>query len=95
MARRKRTPRAKNKITGSTDGALVPLTPDPFPDAPAQVQRVKVVTVARSTLFTAELEAVIEIIARERVRQAMMDRLGRRLLSGPSQVTTEFLHGDD
>jgi hypothetical protein len=95
MTRRKRTPRAKNKITGSTDGALIPIGPDPFPDAPAQVQRVKVITVARSTLFTAELEAVIEIIARERVRQSMMDRLGRRLLSGPTQAMAEVPRADN
>jgi hypothetical protein len=41
--------------------------------------------VTRSTLFTAELEAVIEIIARERVYRAMLDRLGQRLLAAPAE----------
>jgi len=71
--------RAKNKVEGSVDGTLIKVEPDPLPDAPAEVHRTRAVIVARSTVFTTELEEVIEIIAKERVYRAMLDSLGRRL----------------
>jgi hypothetical protein len=71
--------RAKNKIEGSVDGTLIKVEPNPLPDAPAEVHRTRAVVVARSTIFTTELEEVIEIIAKERVYRAMLDSLGRRL----------------
>ncbi len=80
MAKFKRKRRAKNKIEGSGEGALIKIDADPFPEAPAQVYRSRTVTIHRSTLFTAEFEAVIEIIAIDRVYRSMLDRLGRRLL---------------
>ena len=52
--------------------------------------------ISKSTLFTAEFEAVIELIARERVMRAMRAGLGRRLLLGspyepdePPRITDE------
>jgi hypothetical protein len=87
MAKSKRTPRAKNKIAGAQAGELIKVEPDRFVDAPQAEQRVRVV--ARSTLFTAELEAVIEIIATERVYRAMLDGLKRRLLTATPPLLIE------
>ena len=78
MAKSKRTRRASNKIDGSLQGALV--TADPFFESSDQPSAV---WISRTTIFNAELEEVIEIIARERVYRAMLDRLGRRLLNSP------------
>ncbi len=95
MARSKRKPRAKNKITGSYEGALSRVGSEPLPDdgplsdAPPAVYRTDAVVVTRSTLFTAEFEAVIELIARDRVYRAMLDRLGRRLLSSSLHTATD------
>jgi hypothetical protein len=86
MAKSKRTPRAKNKIEGASAGDLIKVDADPFVEVPRSEQRVRSVVVARSTLFTAEFEAVIEIIATERVYRAMLAGLGRRLLTGPGQA---------
>lgn len=78
MGRAKRNPRAKNKINSSNEGAVIKVQPEPFPDAPAQVYRSQALT--RSHLLSAELEAVIEIIAYDRVYRAMLERRARRLL---------------
>ncbi len=83
MAKRKRPRRAKNKITGSYEGTLIKADADSIPEPPAVVERSRTVVVVRSTLFTAELEAIIDLIARDRVYRAMLDRLGRRLLVAP------------
>jgi hypothetical protein len=48
------------------------------------VQTVHPSRVARHTIFTPEFEKVIEIIAIERVRLAMLARFGRRLLLPPA-----------
>jgi hypothetical protein len=95
MARSKRRPRAKNKITGAFEGALSrsdspPLVNDELSgDGPPPIYRTDAVVVTRSTLFTAEFEALIELIARDRVYRAMLDRLGRRLISGPHPYNPE------
>ena len=82
MAKSKRNRRAQNQIAGSLPADLS--TPasslEPVLAAP-QVTRVRLV---KSSLFTAEFEEVIEIIARERVYRAMLARLAGRLLSGPT-----------
>jgi hypothetical protein len=71
--------RAKNKVEGSAEGTLIKVEPDTFAEAPTATHRTRAVVVARSTVFTTELEEVIEIIAKERVYRAMLDSLGRRL----------------
>jgi hypothetical protein len=86
MAKSKRTPRAKNKIEGGAAGELIKVDVDPYVEVPRDEQRVRAVAVTRSTLFTAEFEAVIEIIATERVYRAMLAGLGRRMLTGPAQA---------
>jgi hypothetical protein len=82
MKKPKRTRRARNKIEGSSQGALIKA--DPFLESVIEVPRTSAVWVARQTLFTAELEEAIEVIARERVYRALLDRLGRRLLVRPA-----------
>lgn len=89
MAKSKRTPRAKNKIADAQAGELIKVEADHFADAPRAEQRARVVAVARSTLFTAEFEAVIEIIATERVYRAMLDGLKRRLLTATPPLLIE------
>jgi hypothetical protein len=76
------TRRAKNNIEGSSEGALVDAAP--FLEPALTVQRSSVVRVARASLFTAELEEAIELIATERVYRAMLAGLGRRLLNPPA-----------
>jgi hypothetical protein len=83
MAKSNRTPRAKNKIEGSYPGSLIKIDADPLPDAPAVVDRSHAIVIQRSTLFTAEFEEIIEIIATERVYRAMLAGFGRRLLISP------------
>ena len=83
MAKRKRTVRAKNKIDPVSQDALVKVDPQLLTAAPAEVYRSQAVTIVRTTLFSAEFEKVIEIIARERVYRAMLAGLGRRLLTSP------------
>jgi hypothetical protein len=84
MTKRKRQGRsapklgAKNKLEGSTSGELINIDPPPN-DAPALVQASHFTALRRSTLFSAEFEAVIEIIARDRVYRAMVARFARRL----------------
>ena len=81
MAKSKWNRRAKNKIEGPSQGALIKADPDSEPAI--VIHRTDVVRVARTTLLSAELEEVIEIIARERVYRAMLAGMGRRLLGGP------------
>ena len=88
MAKSKRTRRARNKIAGSLQGAL--LTADPFVGSAIAVHRSNSATVARTTMFSAEFEEVIEIIAREHVYRAMLARLGRRLLLAPTTNGENF-----
>ncbi len=82
MKKRKPTRRAQNKIGESSQRDLV--TVDPPLEPASEVSRVRAVVVARSSLFTAELEEAIDLIARERVYRAYLDRLGRRLLPSPA-----------
>jgi len=84
MAKSKRTRRAKNKIAGSLEGALIKV--DPVPEPTAAVFRSAPAAVSRSTLFSAEFEEVIEIIATERVYRAMLASFRRRLLMAPLPV---------
>ena len=81
MAKSKRTRRATNKIAGSSEGALVKA--DAFVEPAIAVHRSNAVRVAGATLLSAELEEVIEIIAKDRVYRAMLARRGRRLLLSP------------
>jgi hypothetical protein len=84
MTKRKRSSRATNKIAGSLEGTLIKVDADPYTAPPAAVDRAYTVVVARSTnLLSAELEAIIEIIAKDRVYRTMLAGLGRRLLMGP------------
>ncbi len=81
MAKRNRRSRAKNTIQGSLEGALIKAEPDKFAEAPTgEVHRTRRITATRSTLFTAEFEAVIELIAEDRVYRAMMAAFHRRAL---------------
>jgi hypothetical protein len=80
MANSKRNRRAKNKIEGSSEGALIKA--DPSSEPAIVINRSDVVRAARITRLSAELEEVIEIIARERVYRAMLAR-NRRLLAAP------------
>lgn len=84
MAKFKRTRRAKNKVAGSIEGALIKV--DPVPDPTAAVYRSSPVAVSRSTVLNAELEEVIEIIATERVYRAMLASFRRRLLMAPLPI---------
>lgn len=88
MAKSKRNRRAKNKIAGSAPGPLAKaeslVTTDPFLEpAASAAHRGKTAWISKGTLFSAELEAIIEIIARDRVYRTMLARLGRRLLPPP------------
>jgi hypothetical protein len=82
--KRKRTSRAKNKIQGSLEGSLIKKEPERYSNAPSVHLRSTSIAVPRSTLFTAELEELIDMIARERVYRAMLAGLGRRLLMAPA-----------
>ena len=83
MAKSKRTRRAKNKIEGSSQGALIKV--DPSSQPAIVIHRADVVRAnVRTSAFSAELEEVIEIIAKERVYRAMLAGMGRRLLRGPA-----------
>jgi len=86
--KRKRAARAKNKIQGSSpETTLVPTGPALHSEAPGMRLRSRPIAVARSTLFNAELEQAIEIIARERVR-AMLAGRTRLLYMAPLTVVT-------
>jgi hypothetical protein len=84
--RRKRKSRATNKLQGSQENALIPSVPEPVTDAPPAEVRTTTVVARRSSLFTAELEEVIALIARERVYRAMLAGMGRRLLAPPPDL---------
>ncbi len=77
MARQKRNPRKKNKLDNPLEGELIQAHVDPLPEVPAQVARDRSVTVTRPTVFTAEFEKLVELIARDRVYRMMLER--RRL----------------
>jgi hypothetical protein len=83
MKKPRRSRRAKNKIEGPSSGALIKVDPNPISGAQVAVHPSHSMRVARATIFTTELEEVIEIIARERVYRAMLAGLGRRLLMAP------------
>jgi hypothetical protein len=89
MAKRKQKRRAKNKLPGSPEGELIKAEAEKLPHAPAQVYRAQSTNLVRSTLFSADFEAVIEIIAIDRVYRAMLAGLGRRFLTGPQQPLLE------
>lgn len=78
----KRNRRAQNTIAESLRSVLVTTGP-PIESAPG-IHLSSDTRVVRHTLFTAELEEVIEIIARERVYRAMLARLAPRLLAAPA-----------
>ena len=82
--KRKRKIRAKNKIQDSPEGAVIKAEPVYHSEAPGIVLRSKSIAAVRSTLFNAELEQLIDMIARERVYRAMLAGLGRRLLMPPT-----------
>jgi hypothetical protein len=84
--KRKRTSRAKNKIQGSVETSLIKAAPEHYSDPPAVHLRTKSLAVARSTLFNAELEQAIDVIARERAYRAMLAGLNRRLLMAPPDL---------
>jgi len=84
MKKPKRSRRAQNKVEGPSSGTLIKVDPNPISGAQVAVHPSNSVRVARATLFTTELEEVIEIIARERVYRAMLAGLGRRLLMAPA-----------
>jgi hypothetical protein len=88
MAKSKRNRRATNKIAGSSDGALVET--DAYVEPAVVVPRANAIRVAGAGLLSAELEEVIEIIARDRVYRTMLARLGRRLLLTPPTETEIF-----
>jgi hypothetical protein len=90
MAKSKQPRRARNKIDGAAPRALVKA--DSFAEAGAKVdlQQQQAVRIVRSSLFTAELEEIIDIVARERVRREMLARLERRLLIRPTSNGDEF-----
>ena len=85
MAKSKRTRRARNKIEGASQGALIKAEPS---SQPAIVIRSNAVRVAKTSMFSAELEEIIELIAKDRVYRAMLAGLGRRLLSAPITNST-------
>jgi len=93
MAKSKRRPRAKHKIDPELSGGLVPfpvepVKPDVFVEVPQGQQLIRRTALTRSTLFTAELEAVIDLIARDRVYRAMR-ALQPRYLPAPEPKRIE------
>jgi hypothetical protein len=78
MAKRKRTSRVTNKIEGASTQSLIKVDSVVSMDTPAVVYRSPSVAMIRSTLFSAEFEAIIELIARDRVYRQMLAGLGRR-----------------
>ena len=82
MTRSKRNRKAKNRIDGSLQEPLIEADPSTESAVPAVVHRSVALAVVRKSEFTAEFEEVIEIIAKDRVYRAMLDRLSR-LLTAP------------
>jgi hypothetical protein len=89
MKRKRTSRRAKNKVQGSLEGTLIKVEPEKFAEAPQTERRATAIALRLSTLFSAELEAAIDIIARERVYRAMLAGLGRRLLMAPPPADSE------
>jgi hypothetical protein len=81
MAKSKRNRRNQNQIASASQGALVKL--DPSPQPAIVIRHTDALKVAGVRRLSAELEEVIEIIARERVYRAMLARSGRYLLAAP------------
>jgi hypothetical protein len=81
MAKSKRNRRNQNKIESASQGALVQR--DASPQPAIVIRHSEAQKVARIRRLSAELEEVIEIIARERVYRAMLARSGRYLLAAP------------
>ena len=64
---------------------MIKKEPERFSDVPRVELRSTSIAVRRSTLFSAELEELIDMIARERVYRAMLAAgMGRRLLMAPA-----------
>jgi len=72
MAKSKRNRRSKNKIQGSLQGTLT--TADPVLGSEIAVHRSNALAIPRATRLSAELEELIELIARERVRVMLAGR---------------------
>lgn len=94
MSKSRRRRRARNKIDGTSQPLIKPdplleAAANPAVEAVIEVHRTGTVRIAR-TLFSAELEEIIEIIARDRVYRAMMARLGRRSLLPPPRQGDDF-----
>jgi hypothetical protein len=90
MAKSKRNRRAKNRIDGSSQD--VSIKSDSSSESAIAIYRSNTF-VARTTMFSAELEHAIDVIARERVYRAMLAGLERRLLMAP-MTTREVSEGD-
>ncbi len=68
------------------EDAATKAEPAHYSEAPAADLRSTAVVVRRSSLFNAELEWAIDIIARERVYRAMLARLRLSLLAPPLAI---------
>ncbi len=91
MTRRKRQSRAKNKLQGSLENALIKSEPAPVTQVPAIDLQTAAVAIRRSGLFNAELEWAIDLIARERVYRAMLARLRLSLLTTHTAINEDDL----
>ena len=87
MAKSRRKRRATNKVEGSSEGALVKA--DSGSESAIAIYRSQGIRATRTALLSAELEAVIDIIARDRVYRAMLAGRGRRLLPPPATDSDE------
>ncbi|REK15720.1 MAG: hypothetical protein DWQ37_07830 [Planctomycetota bacterium] len=79
MAKSKRNRRATHKVESPEQRDLIRVPDDPFPESSAHVEGTHTLRVTRPTIFTAEFEALIELIAIDRVYRAMMERRSRYL----------------
>lgn len=85
MAKSKQNRRAKNRIDGSAEGAMIKV--DSGSESAIAIYRSSGVQTARASMFSAELEYAIDVIARERVFGDMLARRTRTsLLNGPSDA---------
>jgi hypothetical protein len=81
MAKRNRRSRAKNNVVpSSSEGVLIRAEADTFAESPRGTYQMAQRALVRSTLFSAELEEAIEIIARDRVYRAMLAAFRKREL---------------
>lgn len=87
MAKSKRNRRAKHKIDGASEGALIKA--DSGSESKIAIYRSGGVIAKRAALLSAELEAVIDIIARDRVYREMLAGRGRRLLMSPLAISED------